>query len=74
VALTTIESSGNYALEAIRMGTVFNYPNLVAAIDGAEGLKDKGFSFLDRDQKSTFVSFDGLRSEAMRRAAHFRSH
>jgi fatty-acyl-CoA synthase len=56
------------------MGTIFNYPTLVAALDGAEGLTSKGFSFMDRDKKTAFVSFDGLRTEAMRRAAHFRSH
>jgi fatty-acyl-CoA synthase len=56
------------------MPQVFNFPTLVAALDACHGWKDKGFSFLDRDQKDQFFSFEQLRSEAMRRAAHFRSH
>lgn len=56
------------------MPQVYTYPTLVAALDTLKGWTDKGFTFLDRDQKEQFFSFDGLRAEAMRRAAHFRSH
>jgi fatty-acyl-CoA synthase len=55
------------------MPQVFNFPTLVAALDACHGWTDKGFSFLDRDQKDQFFSFEMLRAEAMRRAAHFRS-
>ena len=56
------------------MPQLFDYPNLIAAIDGSKGMVDQGFTFLDRDQKELFFSWDGLREEAKRRAAHFRSY
>ncbi len=56
------------------MPQIFDYPNLVAALDAGEGMTTKGYTFLDRDQKEQFFSFDRLREEAMRRAAHFRSY
>ena len=56
------------------MPEIYDYPNLIAAIDGSKGMVDKGFTFLDRDQKELFFSWDGLREEAKRRAAHFRSY
>jgi fatty-acyl-CoA synthase len=48
-------------------------PNLIAALDSNKGLTDKGFAFLGRDGAELFYSFDGLRTEAMRRAAWLRS-
>jgi fatty-acyl-CoA synthase len=54
------------------MGQVFDYQNLIHAIDAGKGWTDKGFTFLDRDQKELFLSWDGLRAEAMKRAAHMR--
>jgi fatty-acyl-CoA synthase len=56
------------------MPQIFDYPNLVAAIDAGKGLTTKGYSFLDRDSKEEFYSFDRLREESMRRAAHFRHY
>jgi fatty-acyl-CoA synthase len=56
------------------MSQEFDFPTLVAALDAAKGWTDSGFTFLDRDQKEQFFSFDGLRTEAMKRAAHFRQH
>ena len=56
------------------MTLIYDYPNLIAAIDGSKGMAEKGFTFLDRDQKELFFSWDGLREEAKRRAAHFRSY
>jgi fatty-acyl-CoA synthase len=56
------------------MPHIFDFPNLVAALDGAQGLMDKGYTFTDRDSDGNFYSFDRLREEAMRRAAHFRSY
>jgi fatty-acyl-CoA synthase len=56
------------------MKPVSNYANLVAAIDESKGLSSKGYTFLDRDQQERFFSFEQLREEAMRRAAHFRQH
>ena len=55
------------------MGNTYNYANLVEALDASKGWTDRGYTFLDRDQKETFVSWDELRNQAMRRAAHFRS-
>ncbi len=54
------------------MPRIYDYPTLVAAIDGSKGMVERGYTFLDRDQKEQFFSFDGLREEARRRAAHFR--
>ncbi|GMU59213.1 MAG: hypothetical protein AMXMBFR34_09760 [Myxococcaceae bacterium] len=56
------------------MPQVFDYPHLVAALDQSKGWTDKGFTFLDRDQKEQFFSFERLREEAMRRAAHLRQY
>jgi fatty-acyl-CoA synthase len=56
------------------MKQVFDYPNLVAALDQSKGWTDKGFTFLDRDQKEQFFSFEQIREEAMRRSAHMRSY
>ena len=56
------------------MKQVFDYPNLVAALDQSKGWTEKGFTFLDRDQKEQFFSFEQIREEAMSRAAHFRSY
>jgi fatty-acyl-CoA synthase len=56
------------------MPQIFDYPNLVAAIDAGAGLTTKGYTFLDRDTDGNFYSFEKLREEAMRRAAHFRSY
>lgn len=56
------------------MPQVFDFPTLVAALDASLGLTGKGFTFIDRDQKEQFFSFERLRDEAMRRAAHLRAH
>lgn len=56
------------------MSQIFDFPNLVAAIDAGQGLTAKGYTFLDRDTEGNFYSFEKLREEAMRRAAHLRSH
>lgn len=56
------------------MPQVFDYPTLVAAIDQSKGWTEKGFTFLDRDQKEQFFSFEQIREEAMRRAAHLRQY
>jgi fatty-acyl-CoA synthase len=56
------------------MPQIFDYPNLVAAIDAGKGLTTKGYAFLDRDSNEQFYSFDRLREESMRRAAHFRHY
>lgn len=56
------------------MPQVFDYPNLVAALDQSKGWTDKGFTFLDRDQKEQYFSFEQMREEAMRRAAHLRQY
>jgi fatty-acyl-CoA synthase len=55
------------------MPHIFDFPNLVAAIDASEGLTTRGYTFLDRDSEGNFYSFERLRTEAMRRAAHFRA-
>lgn len=51
-----------------------DFATLVDAIDGHQGITTKGYTFLDRDQDGNFYSFEKLREEAMRRAAHFRSY
>ncbi|MFO0598243.1 MAG: fatty acyl-AMP ligase [Myxococcaceae bacterium] len=51
-----------------------DFPTLVHAIDARQGLQTHGYTFLDRDTEGNFYSFDKLREEAMRRAAHFRSY
>jgi fatty-acyl-CoA synthase len=56
------------------MPQIFDYPNLVAALDASHGMTTKGYTFLDRDSNEQFYSFERLREEAMRRAAHFRSY
>ena len=56
------------------MPQIFDFPNLVAALDAGKGVTTKGYTFLDRDQKEQFYSFEKLREEAMRRAAHFRHY
>lgn len=56
------------------MPQIFDYPNLVEALDAGKGLTTKGYTFLDRDTEGNFYSFEKLREEAMRRAAHFRSY
>ena len=56
------------------MPQIFDFPNLIAALDAGQGLTNKGYTFLDRDQKEQFYSFERLREEAMRRAAHFRHY
>ena len=52
---------------------IFDFPNLVAALDANKGLTAKGFAFLGRDGAELFYSFDALRTEAMRRGAWLRS-
>ena len=52
---------------------IFDFPNLVAALDANKGLTAKGFAFLGRDCAELFYSFDALRTEAMRRGAWLRS-
>lgn len=52
----------------------WNAPNLIAAIDESKGMTDKGYTFLDRDQKELFLSWDELRTESMKRAAHLRKY
>lgn len=56
------------------MPQIFDYPNLIAAIDAGQGITSKGYGFLDRDSNEQFYSFDRLREESMRRAAHFRHY
>ena len=56
------------------MPQIFDYPNLVAALDAGKGMTTKGYTFLDRDSDGKFYSFEKLREEAMRRAAHFRHY
>ena len=56
------------------MPQIFDYPNLVAALDAGPGMTTKGYTVLDRDTEGNFYSFEKLREEAMRRAAHFRSY
>jgi len=51
-----------------------DFATLADAIDGNQSLTTKGYTFLDRDQDGNFYSFQKLREEAMRRAAHFRSY
>lgn len=53
---------------------ILDYPNLIEAIDAGQGDTTRGFTFTDRDSEGTLYSFDKLREEAMRRAAHFRSY
>src|SRR3954469_16231285 len=55
-----------------RMPRSFHDPTLIAALDALQGWTDQGFTFLDHRQPEQFFSFDGLRAEAMKRAAHFR--
>ena len=50
----------------------YDYPTLVAALEASKGMTDTGYTFLDRDLKEQFVSWDAIRTEAMNRAAHFR--
>ncbi len=57
-----------------RQPQIFDFPNLVAAIDAGLGQTTKGYTFTDRDSSGNFYSFERLREEAMRRAAHFRSY
>ncbi len=52
----------------------WNSSSLIAAIDESKGMTEKGYTFLDRDQKELFYSWDDLRTESMRRAAHFRKY
>ena len=52
---------------------VYEFPNLVAAIEYGKGRTDKGYTFLGRDGQEQFYSWDRLRTEAMNRAAWFRS-
>ncbi|MBL9036937.1 MAG: AMP-binding protein, partial [Archangium sp.] len=56
------------------MSQVYDFRTLIDAIDAAQGLTNRGYTFLDRDQKETFFSFHDLRLEVMRRAAHLRHH
>ncbi len=51
-----------------------DFATLADAIDGHQGITTKGYTFLDRDQDGNFYSFEKLREEATRRAAHFRSY
>ncbi len=51
----------------------WNFPNLIAAIDGGKGETTRGYSFVQRDGSELQFSFDRLRTEAMNRAAHFRA-
>ncbi|MBL8913688.1 MAG: fatty acyl-AMP ligase [Archangium sp.] len=51
-----------------------DYPTLVAALDAHQGQTKYGYTFLDREQDGNFYSFEKLREEAMRRAAHLRSY
>jgi hypothetical protein len=42
------------------MPQVFTYPTLVAAIDESKGMTEKGYTFLDRDQKELFSRGTGF--------------
>ncbi len=55
------------------MPQVFEFPTLIAAIDASKGLNEKGYTFIDREQKEQHFSFERLREEAMKRAAHLRA-
>ncbi len=50
-----------------------NHPNLIAALQAHTGNTGRGFTFLTRDGQEEFYSFDRLRTEAARRAAHLRA-
>lgn len=52
---------------------ILNFPTLVAALDGNKGLTSRGFTFLQKDGAELHYSFDGMRTEAMRRGAWLRS-
>jgi fatty-acyl-CoA synthase len=52
---------------------IYDFPNLIAAIDAGKGKTDKGYTFLTRDNEEQFFSWDKLRAEAANRAAHFRA-
>jgi fatty-acyl-CoA synthase len=52
---------------------IYDFPNLIAAVDAGKGKTDKGYTFLTRDNEEQFFSWDKLRAEAMNRAAHFRA-
>ncbi len=56
------------------MPNIYRFSNLIHALDESKGLTESGYTFLDRDQQETFMSWDTLRQEAMRRAAHFRKY
>ena len=55
------------------MPQVFDYPTLITALDASKGWTEKGYTFIDRDQKEQHYSFERLREEAMKRAAHLRA-
>lgn len=55
------------------MPQVFEFPTLIAAIEASKGLTEKGYTFIDREQKEQHFSFERLREEAMKRAAHLRA-
>lgn len=48
-------------------------PYLVEAIDAGRGLTAEGFTFVAGDGSEHFLSWDGLRADAMNRAAHLRA-
>ena len=56
----------------MKTAPIYDYPTLVAALEASKGMTTGGYTFLDRDSKEQFMSFDALRTEAMNRAAHFR--
>lgn len=52
---------------------IHDEPNLIAAIEAGQGITDRGYTFQTRDGQELFFSWDKLRTEAMRRAAHLRA-
>ncbi|MFT3840499.1 MAG: fatty acyl-AMP ligase [Myxococcaceae bacterium] len=50
-----------------------NHATLIAALQAHAGNNKRGFTFMGKDNTEEFYSFDRLRLEAMRRAAHLRA-
>jgi len=50
-----------------------NHATLISALQAHAGNNKRGFTFMGRDNTEEFYSFDRLRTEAMRRAAHLRA-
>ncbi len=55
------------------MASPANHATLIAALEAHTGNTTRGFTFLTRDGEEQFFSFDRLRTEARRRAAHLRA-